>query len=652
MYRNRSLLALIIGLFVISISTLRPARADGLLLIDGVYRQPAVSHIAVTIKNKIATTTLEETFQNTLNKQVSAIYVAPVPQGATVTNFAEQIDGKWVEASIKSSEAAKADFNTAASQGQDASITTDNVTTAPGVDLQHTFQTKLVLPAKASRSVRLAYTEVLAGEVGLTRYTYPLAATNLSDEPIGDLQVSVTISDTSEIRSVSSPSHPQVEVSRTDANNFQAVYRAQNVKPTQNFELLYTQSSDQFGLNLASYREKDSEDGYFVLVAAPQLDAKATEIIQKDFVFVLDRSGSMGGPKITQAKKVMSHILDSLHTGDRFTMLTFDDKLDVFSKELVSVDQRDQAKAWVDKIEARGGTDINAAMLAALNTVDRSSDRPHIIIFATDGQATSGVTSTLSILRNVKDSIRPQTRIYTVGIGDDVNQPLLEELAQANRGNSLFVTTVEQLETPLNKFYAAIDSPVLVDLALDYGGMQVYDVQPSPIPDMFLGGQVVVTGRYKGSGAATITLTGNINGKKHVSTYPNIKFIDKSADAQPYSYVARLWAQRQIDSKVRTIALEGPTNDLVDQVTQLGLRYQIVTPYTSFVVTQPTQKQNPDLGTAVPTPRGLPYTGLPFLYVDDYRTVNTLLMITGAALIGIGLVSLKLARSHRHRLEH
>ena len=635
---------LIAGLLLVVIAgTVVPARADGLLFTNGVFRQPLESHIGVAIKNKIATTTLEQTFQNPLDKQVSAIYVAPVPPGATLTSFAEKIDGQWQEATIQASEDARAKYEAAANASQDAAIASVVVDAPPGLDPKTTFQTRVVLPANGTRSVRLTYTEVLAGDVGLTRYSYPLSSTNWTDEPVGDLLVKVSIAENSEIRAVYSPSHKDnVEISRPDKTDAELVYRAQNVAPTQNFEVVYTQSNDKFGLNLASYREADDQDGYFVLVASPQIDASKEEVIQKDFVFVLDCSGSMSGPKATQAKRALNQILEALNPGDRFTVITFSSGVTAYSPELLTADpsQRQKAANWVLNFPVAGGTNINEALLTALGTVDKSSNRPHIVVFLTDGQATEGITATSAILANIKENIRPQSRLYTIGVGD-VNQALLDSLAQANRGTSMFVNETENLEKRLGNFYAAIDSPVLVDLALEYSGIEVYDVQPNPIPDMFLGGQVVVTGRYKGSGTGMITLTGNINGQKHTSTYKDIKFLKSSSEAKPYSYVARLWAQRKVDTLVRKLALEGPENTTIDQVKELGLRYNIVTPYTSFVVTSKTITNGV---AAIPT--NLPKTGLPFLYVDDYRTVNTALMIVGGAL---AVLSLALAVLRRDR---
>jgi Ca-activated chloride channel family protein len=637
---KRFLLTFWVGLLLTGLAA--PAKADGVLFSNGVFRQPSMSHIEVTIKNKIATTTLEQTFRNTLDSQMSAIYIAPVPQGATLTSFAELIDGKWIEATIKGSDEAKTAFDEAANKGQDAALTSASVNAPPGIDPTITFQTSLVLPAQSERSVRLTYTEVLNGEVGLTRYTYPLSNSNMTDEPIGDLLVKVNIAETDEIRAIYSPSHgSDVEVSRPDQSDASVVYRKQNVTPTQNFELVYTQSSEKFGLNLASYREKSSDDGYFVLIAAPQLDVKKDEVVQKDFVFVLDCSGSMDGQKFIQAKAALKRILDSLNPGDRFNIITFSSGVQPYSESLVPLDRRNDAKQWVTDFPIGGGTNINAAMLAGLQTVDQSSNRPHIVVFLTDGQATDGVTATSDILRNVRESIRPQSRVYSIGIGD-VNQALLDSLSQENRGNSLFVTPTQGLETVLANYYAAINNPVLVDLALDFGGVEVYDLYPNPIPDMFLGGQVVITGRYKGSGPTNVTLTGNINGEKHISTYKDIKFLSDPAEAKAYNYVPRLWAQRKVDSLVRQLSIGGPDKKLIDEVKDLGLRYNLVTPYTSFVVTQ--KDANKTTGGAT----GLPKTGLPFLYVDEYRTMNTGLMLAGGLLMMVGLIGLVVGRKQRH----
>ncbi len=160
---------------------------------------------------------------------------------------------------------------------------------------------------------------------------------------------------------------------------------------------------------------------------------------------------------------------------------------------------------------------------------------------------------------------------------------------------------------------------------------------------MFLGGQVVLTGRYKGGGLTNVTLTGNVNGQKHTSTYQNIKFIDKTADAKTTGFVPRLWAQRKVETLVRDLTINGPDPKKIQEVKDLGLKYQIVTPYTSFVVTN----KNIPTPVGMTQPVGLPRTGLPFLYVDDYRTVNTALMVVGAGLALVGLLGLTLSHIQR-----
>src|SRR5260221_6214408 len=654
MKRNRFLITFAVGILLVLTAASKQAKADGLLFSNGVFRQPLESHINVVIKNKIATTSLEQTFQNTLDKQVSAVYIAPVPQGATVTAFAEQIDGEWHEATIQTSEEARAQYDSAASKGQDAAIAAAIVSDPPpGMDPKTTFQTRVVLPANGKRSVRLSYTEVLNGDVCLTRYTYPLSSTNWTDEPVGDLLVKVNIIENSEIRALYSPSHSNdLEITRTDNSDAEVSYHAQNVVPSQNFELVYTQSNDKFGLNLASYRENDDQDGYFVLVASPQLDVKKDEVIQKDFVFVLDCSGSMSGQKAIQAKTALNKILDSLNPGDRFTVIAFSSGVTAYSTDLIAAEsgERQRVKDWVLNFPVGGGTNINDALLTALNTVDQKATRPHIVVFLTDGQATDGITATSSILANVKDSIRPQSRIYTIGVGADINQPLLDTLAQANRGTSMLVNETENLEARLGNFYAAIDSPVLVDLALDFGGMNVYDVQPDPIPDMFLGGQVVVTGRYKGGGPTDVTLNGSVNGSKTTSLYKCIQLIKDAVDAKAYAFVPRLWAQRKVDTLVRQLGVAGPDPKLIDEVKQLGLKYNIVTPYTSFVVTSKSPASEPKAVAMqnMPGQAPLPKTGLPFLYVDDYRTLNTALIVAGGLLCLIGLLGVVVAGKGNH----
>ncbi|HRE46267.1 MAG TPA: VWA domain-containing protein [Aggregatilineales bacterium] len=624
----------------------RPARADGLMILGGVYRQPSVSHITVTIESRVSTTVLEQTFKNPNDEQVTALYVAPVPSTATITAFAQLIDGVWIEAEVKDSEEAKKDFEKAAEEGKDAALASGAFVS---IDAGMTFRTQVVLPANAERTVRLTFSEVLIGTAGMTRYTYPLSHSHLSSEPVGDLIVQVTIHEKDAIRAVYSPSHTNgVEIARPSETEAVALYRAQNIVPAQDFEIVYTQSADTFGLNVATHRKTGEDDGYFILIAAPQLNADHAEIIEKDFVFVLDRSGSMQGAKFEQARAALKRILDALNEGDRFTVIVFDNDVTTYRYDLVGIDQRDTARAWVDLFQVGGGTNINDSLQTALKTVDKTSERPHIVVFLTDGQASTGVVDTAQILKNVQTEIHNRSRIYTIGIGD-VNKPLLESLARENRGQALFVDAFQPLEKPLAEFYAAIDNPVLVDLALDFGGIEVTDFYPNPLPDMFLGGQVVIAGRYKGGGTTTVTLRGAINGKPYETQYKDITFLDSKAVAvndseaakanAVNSYVPRLWAQEKADSLVRHMAIHGPDAKLVDEVKALGKTYKIITPYTSFVVVNP----NPSEPVAGQPVAGLPGVGLPrlaLLYRDDFRALNTALMIIGGLVTGLGLVGI------------
>ena len=432
-----------------------PAKASGLLLIGGVYRQPVMSKIDVSIKSKIATTVIEQKFQNDLDKEVTATYVAPVPPGATVTNFAALFDGQWVDATIKASETAKKEFDAAAARGQDAamaSAATQIPPTSGPATPDFGFQTKITLPPKGDRSVRLTYSEVLNGEVGLTRYNYPLSNSNLTDEKIGDLLIHVKIVEDDEIRAVYSPSNGDaIEVSRPDKNSADVVYQAKNVAPTQNFEVIYTQSTAKFGVNLASYRSKDDEDGFFVLVAAPQLEVKKDEVVQKDYVFVLDVSGSMREEKARQAKDALNKILDALNSGDRFNVVIFSTAVTSYADKLVSLDDRPKAHQWVNDFLVEGSTNINDALLTAISTADMSDQgktRPHIIVFLTDGQPTSGTTDITAIIQNAKQAMHAQTSLYTIGVGADVNHNLLDVLAQDNRGTPLFITKPKRWRKP------------------------------------------------------------------------------------------------------------------------------------------------------------------------------------------------------------
>jgi Ca-activated chloride channel family protein len=260
----------------------------------------------------------------------------------------------------------------------------------------------------------------------------------------------------------------------------------------------------------------------------------------------------------------------------------------------------------VDGLNATGSTNINDALLEAVKGVD--PERTTVLIFLTDGLPTTGVVDSGRIIDNVSRATPRSVRLFTFGVGYDVNTSLLDTLAANHRGASAYVKPGENLEEALSSFYAKISKPLLTDISLDFGGIRVADLYPAPLPDLFAGSQLVLVGRYRTSGGANVTLKGMVNERSQSFVYSDLSFPQQTGSDT--AFVARLWATRRIGYLVTQITLHGTNKELVDEIVSLGLRYGIVTPYTSFLVDERQnvlapggqQKAGESLGRALAAP--------------------------------------------------
>ena len=322
-----------------------------------------------------------------------------------------------------------------------------------------------------------------------------------------------------------------------------------------------------------------------MMLLAPQPDV-SSKPISKDLILVLDRSGSMEGEKFEQAREALRYILCHLNEGDRFYLQSFSSDIQPYARELRPASEADQALRWVDRMSAVGATDINRALLEAAAVADR--ERPTYLIFLTDGLPTEGEIEPERILDNFARSAPDNLRLFPFGVGYDVDTFLLDTLSQENHGLSTYVQPGQSLDEELSAFYARISTPVLTNLELDLGRLNAYDIYPNPLPDLFSGSQVVVTGRYREGGVFNVKLSGYVNGQRQEFVYPEQRFLDEIRyDTKPFVELPRLWATRKIGALLQEIRLQGNNQELIDQVVRISIRYGIVTPYTSYLVTEP-----------------------------------------------------------------
>ncbi|NDJ85961.1 MAG: VWA domain-containing protein [Chloroflexi bacterium] len=532
--------------------------------------------VDVEITNQIARTRIEQVFVNEGQFDAEGTYIFPLPPGVTISDLVMYIDGVPIEAQILEADEARETYERIVRQLRDPALLE--------YIGRNAIQARVFpIPPGDERKLEIEYTQLLTVENGLINYVYPLRTDHLSQIPVGQLSIRVSVESNDAIGSIYSPTH-RIAVDRQGEKSFVAGFETANTKPDNDFSLYYGLAEDEISLNLLTYRESAVEDGFFTLLVAPPVEVDEDEIIPKDVVIVLDQSGSMYGDKWNQAREAAKFVLDNLNPEDRFNIVVFSTGVNIFATEMQPPAETSEAKAWLDGLEAIGGTNIDAALQSALEMT--TPQRQSVVLFLTDGLATEGITETAEILDNVEQRSNEDVRIFTFGVGDDVDTFLLDTLSQSHRGASGYVRPLENIDEEVSALYSKISAPVLTNLEMSFDGVAVYDVYPAleSLPDLFVGSQLVIVGRYRGSAEeGTLNLRGKVDGETQTFTYENLEF---RANAGGDFLIPRLWATRRIGALLNSIRLYGEDAELIDSIVRLSIRYGIITPYTSFLITE------------------------------------------------------------------
>jgi Ca-activated chloride channel family protein len=545
-------------------------------------------HVSIAIEDQVAVTTVEQTFRNHTDRQLEATYVFPVPKGAGVNRFTMSINGKVVAGELIEADKAR-------------QIYTDIVrrTNDPGLleYMDHKlFQLKVFpIPAHGDQKISLRFSSVAPRDGNVVTYTYPLKTDGKATSTLEEFSIKATIKSQHPIQNVYSPTHA-INVSRPSDKEATVNFERNQALLDKDFELLYgLGEKDDVGLTMVTHRPITAENGYFLLLLSPRADLSKEQTIPRDLVLVLDTSGSMRGEKMEQARKALKYCLSNLGSKDRFALINFATTVNKYKDGLLDSDkdQIAQAKKWVDNLEATGGTAIDDALAAALALRTKDEGRSFTVVFFTDGQPTIGETEPDKILKHVRAKNTGNTRIFTFGVGDDVNATMLDQLAEQTRALSSYVRPEEDIEAKVSSLYSKISHPVLANLKLSVNkDVSLMEVYPPELPDLFHGGQAVVLGRYSGHGHAAVKLTGSVGMETREFVY-EVNFVDKTKEDK--DFVEHLWARRKVGYLLDQIRANGEKKELKDEVVALAKKYGIATPYTSYLIV-------PD--TAVPVAGG------------------------------------------------
>lgn len=567
--------------FLLSVFVILPCKifGDGLIFVDylalgniGPMRlNVKYHHVNVEVKNQVATTKVDQVFENPHPYDLEGTYIFPVPKQADIYNFSVQINKKPLTTEIVDEKEARERYEDMARRYKDSAL------------LEYVgrgmFQARIYsIPAKGQLRLTLEYSERLKADNGTVKYYYTLNTEKFSAKNLDSVSIKMNIQSPQVISNIYSPTH-KINVQTETETDTTVTYEEENVLPDRDFILYYTLPEDNFGFNVLTYKD-GQEDGFFMAVMSPNSD-KSQPIVAKNILFVLDVSGSMYGEKIHQAKEAVKFCLNHLNPNDNFNIITFNSEIMMYKNELVEVNKNNikKALAYVDNLQAYGCTDINGVLKEALAQLP-VSNTPNMLIFLTDGEPTVGVTDIKSIIKNVKGFNSTKTRLFSFGVGYDVNTTLLDKIALDNKGASDYIEPDENIETRIVQFYTKVASPILTDLILSFSGTKVKEVYPIVLPDIFKGSQLFVIGRYIDGGKVELDLSGKQDAiEKH-----HLFSTDFAVQNTENDFLPRIWAGRKIAHLVDQIMLEGESKDLVNEIIELSKRYGIITRYTSFLI--------------------------------------------------------------------
>jgi Ca-activated chloride channel homolog len=544
------------------------------------YKIDAIE-VNATLDDQVARVQVSQTFENTGSVPMEVSFMFPLPYDGAIDQLTLLVDGKEYKAKLLSKDDARQRYEEIVRKNRDPALL-EWVGTGM-------FQTNVFpIPAGAKRTVTLRYSQLLRKSYGLTDFIFPLSTAKYTSHPVEKLNIRLSVEASAPIKNVYSATHT-VDIERPDKKHAIVKFEAKNTVPGEDFRLFYDTGDESVAASVVSYRPDKSEDGYFLLLASPEVKAKDDKPVAKTVVFAVDRSGSMSGEKIEQAKNAAKFVLNNLREGDLFNIVAYDSEISTFRPELEKYNDETRAAAigFVDGLYAGGSTNIDGALKRALGML-RDHKRPNYVLFLTDGLPTTGETGEAAIVKHSEENNDARARVFAFGVGYDVNSRLLDKLARANFGLSQYVRPNEDIEASVSALYRKIGAPVMTDVQVSIdlegansGTKPVNRVYPKGEFDLFAGDQVVLVGRYHGDGKAKVKLSGKVGDETKSFDFP-ADLVAKSDD-DTNAFVAKLWATRRVGDIIDEIDLKGRNEELVKELVSLATEHGIITPYTSFL---------------------------------------------------------------------
>ncbi len=574
-------------LFIITVLAFSNGFANGVAIVDAknaIYLRLDSTIVTVSVIGQISKTITTQYFKNTLSTTLVK-YGFPLSEQSSATQLRWRVASQWYTASITGTK-------------QDTTLPGGGGSVAPNL-VSYLGKTPLyfgipqTIQLDSSLVVELTYVEFLPYANGNVNYTYPSDYHLIQSTALSLQKFSFNLSSQRSIDSIRVISNHAVELQFNYKDSAKIQIVLHELAGTQNYAVQYSLSLNQLGLfayssKMPSLSVPDSlGNGFLTFIAEPD-PTSTSAAIAKVFSLIIDRSGSMSGTKMDQAKEAAAFIVQNLNEGDKFNLIDFDDVITSFRPSHVSftAQSRDSALMYINALYARNNTSISGAFATAVPQFASANDSTaNIIIFFTDGQPTSGITDITLLVQYIDGLITSSEKkifLFSFGIGSDANQQLLTLMSLHNKGLAEFLGNDELYER-ITSFYLTIRNPVLLDSHISFTPPVVTQVFPDSLPNLYKGKQMIVAGRYSQTQPIQITLSGTAFGRS-VSYNYDIQLSDSSISN--YQFLVKVWAKRKIESLfIRYYSLPSSSDAAVaikNQIVSISLAYGIITVFTSF----------------------------------------------------------------------
>ena len=570
------------------------------------------TNVSVNINGIFAETFVTQTYSNEGQEPINATYVFPASSRVTIHGMKMEIGDEIITAKIKEKEEARHDYEQAKSEGKSASLLEQQ---RPNV---FTMDVANVMPGDIIR-IELHYTEMITPTDGIYQFVFPTVAgprytspsvpkslkaetwiaspfLRLGDTPREKYNINANLSAGVPITDLQCGSH-KIDVAWDNQTSARiSLSNPEEFAGNRDFILDYKLTGTEIssGLMLGT---GESENFFLLMVQPPERYTPET-IPPREYIFILDVSGSMYGFPLDTSKELIRNLAGSLRESDRFNVILFSDSLIQMSPESVPATAENVQKAFalIDNEEGGGGTELAPALETAL-AIPASPGSARSVIAITDGYI-SGEREIFDIIgRNICT-----TNFFSFGIGSSVNRYLIDGIAKTGLGESFVVTDPSEAAATADRFRTYIQSPVLTDVQVTYDGFDVYDIEPPTLSTLFASRPIVLFGKWKGEPSGTIHITGKTGGRDYAEDIP----VSAAIPLEANNIIQYLWAR----TRVERLTDYGMTEDLQanakKEVTELGLRYSMMTPYTSFIAVTEKVRNTEGKSTDVKQPLPIP----------------------------------------------